>query len=228
MSAAGAARADGRIAAPPLDGRAWLCRLVYMDTRQRYVDAAIALLREGGYARAGINEIVAASGAPKGSLYHHFPGGKQQIVAEALDAYTRAVGENAARALAGATTPAGRVRALFAAVAQRLEGSGFRSSCAAGTVALDLDADLESVRDAVHAFFATWIALVAPHFRLRDQARAASFASLLLTAIEGGYVRGRAEHSTRALDEAADWLASVAEREAAAPARRSRAPARKR
>ena len=201
-----------------------------METRQRYVDAAIALLREGGYARAGINEIVAASGAPKGSLYHHFPGGKQQIVREALDAYTHAVGAYAARALAGATTPAGRVRALFAAVAHRLEASGFRSSCAAGAVALDLDADLEAVRDAVHAFFAAWVALVAPHFPLRDPARAASFTGLLLTAIEGGYVRGRAEHSTRALDEAAGWLAELADREAAAaaPARRSRSPARKR
>jgi len=200
-----------------------------MDTRDRYVHTAIVLLREGGYARAGINEIVASSGAPKGSLYHHFPGGKQQIVREALDAYTRAVGEYAARALAGATTPAGRVRALFAAVAHRLEASGFRSSCAAGAVALDLDADLEAVRGAVHAFFAAWVALVAPHFPLGDPARAASFAGLLLTAIEGGYVRGRAEHSTRALDEAAEWLATIAERECTPrPARGSQTRTRKR
>jgi len=191
-----------------------------MDTRDRYIDAAITLLREGGYARAGINEIIAVCGAPKGSLYHHFPGGKQQIVREALAAYARAVGDVAARALAGATTPGARVRALFAAVAHRLETSRFRSSCAAGTVALDLDADLEPLRDAVRAFFAAWVALVAPHFAGYDPVRAASFASLLLTAIEGGYVRGRAEHSTRALDEAAGWLADLADREAEAPPRR--------
>jgi TetR/AcrR family transcriptional repressor of lmrAB and yxaGH operons len=198
-----------------------------MDTRDRFVDAAIDLLREGGYARAGINEIVASSGAPKGSLYHHFPGGKQQIVREALAAYGRAVSAYADDVLTRAGTPAERVRALFAVVARRLETSGFRRSCAAGAVALDLDADLESVREAVRAFFDAWVEQVAPQLPLGDRARQASFAGLLLTAIEGGYVRGRAEHSTRALLEAGEWLALLIEKSATSPSpspARTRAP----
>ena len=196
-----------------------------MDTRDRYLAAAIDLLREGGYARAGINEIVAVSGAPKGSLYHHFPGGKQQIVNESLAAYGATVARYVEQALAAATTPAAKVRALFEAVARRLEDSHFRRSCAAGAVALDLDPDLETVRESVRSFFDAWVTLVASQFDMDDPVRGRSFAGLLLTAIEGGYVRGRAEHSTRALLEAGELLASLAELGAARrppPARRSR------
>jgi AcrR family transcriptional regulator len=199
-----------------------------MDTRDRYVHAAIGLLREGGYARAGINEIVAASGAPKGSLYHHFPGGKQQVVCESLAAYTASVVAYVERALADASTPGNKVRALFTAVAGRLESSGFRQSCAAGAVALDLHAELESVRAAVRSFFDAWVALVAPRLAVGSPARQASFAGLLLTAIEGGYVRGRAEHSTRALLEAGEWLGALADRAANDPPRSSTASRRPR
>ena len=52
--------------------------------RDRMVEAALAGLQASGLAGAGINQVVAASGAPKGSLYHYFPGGKSQLVREAL------------------------------------------------------------------------------------------------------------------------------------------------
>ncbi|HEX4885839.1 MAG TPA: TetR/AcrR family transcriptional regulator, partial [Casimicrobiaceae bacterium] len=60
-------------------------------TRARLLAAAVMLLRRSGLAGAGINEIVRESGAPKGSVYHHFPQGKEQIVTEALALHGSAV-----------------------------------------------------------------------------------------------------------------------------------------
>jgi len=54
--------------------------------RERMLEAAISLMRRTGLSGAGINEVVRESQAPKGSIYHYFPGGKQQLAAEAIEA----------------------------------------------------------------------------------------------------------------------------------------------
>jgi AcrR family transcriptional regulator len=195
-------------------------------SRERMVEAAIALMRRAGLSGAGINEIVRESGAPKGSVYHFFPGGKKQIVGESLAVYSARVLAFVEAALAGGRTPAGRVQALFRAFAQRLEQGGFRASCAAGAVSLDLDTDdLDGVRQAVEAAFEAWTALIARQLGFADARRARSFAGLVLTAIEGAYVRGRAERSGRPFAEAGQWLAQLAEAEAARKAQARRPPA---
>jgi len=184
------------------------------DTRERVIDATITLMRRAGYSGAGINEILKESGAPKGSLYHFFPDGKRQIASEAIAAYSARVCALYDEALAKGGTPGEKVRRLFQLAARRLEQADFRQSCAGGAVSLDLDAELEAVRVAVERYFADSIDRYAKHLAFRDARRAKSFAGLLFTAIQGGYIRGRAERSTRAFKEAAAWLAELADREA--------------
>lgn len=183
-------------------------------TRDRLLESAITLMRRSGLAGAGINEIVRASGAPKGSVYHFFPGGKQQIVAEGLERSARQVVAFIESALATKRAPGAKVRALFAAFARRLEQGGYRTSCAAGTVCLDLDAELEGLRLVVASVFDAYVDAIAAHFAIANRRRARSFASLLLTAIEGAYVRGRAERSSAPFREAGNWLARLAEQSA--------------
>lgn len=191
-------------------------------SKERMLDAAIGLMRHGGLAAAGMNEIVAASGAPKGSLYHFFPEGKRQLASEALARYAGRIHANLEASLASARTPGGKVRALFSGLERRLVEAGYGQSCAVGAVTLDLDEDLEPVRLAAGAAFDDWRALIARHFDIPDRARRDAFAGLVLTAIQGGYVRGRAERSVRPFREASAWLAEIAEREAGAvsPVRR--------
>jgi TetR/AcrR family transcriptional repressor of lmrAB and yxaGH operons len=193
-----------------------------MGTRERILDAAVNVLRRSGLAGASLGEVLAESGAPKGSLYHYFPEGKQQVVRDALAVYGARVRDYIAVTLAPGARPSDKVRALFAAVAGRLESGGFGESCAGGTVSLDLGAPDERVRADVAREFASWIDLITHHVAIPDPARRRAFAGLVLTAIEGGYVRGRAEHSTRALLEAADWLAPLADREAGIDAQDTR------
>ncbi len=184
-----------------------------VGTRDRLLEAAVALLRRSGLSGAGINEIVRQSGAPKGSVYHFFPDGKQQIAEEALERYAQRVVAFIDAALSGKRSSAEKVRALFEAFAQRLEQGEFRQSCAGGTVCLDLDAELESLRRVVATSFAQYTNAIGVHFPFRSRKRAASFAGLLLSAIEGAYIRGRADRSSAPFREAGAWLAELAERE---------------
>ena len=179
--------------------------------RERMIEAAITLMRRSGYSGVGINEVLAESGAPKGSMYHYFPDGKRQIAAEALTTYAVRVVAFIDESLARGRTPAGKVRALFEAFARRLEAFDYRQSCAAGCVSLDLDPGLEPVRDAVQGAFESYIATIASHFPGMGARRARSFGGFILTAIEGAYIRGRAEHSADAFREAGEWLARLAE-----------------
>ena len=178
--------------------------------RERIIEAAIALMRRSGYSGVGINEVLAESGAPRGSMYHYFPDGKKQIAAEALATYATRIVAFIDENLARGRTPAGKVRALFEAFALRLERFDYRQSCAAGCVSLDLDPALENVRAAVEGAFASYIDVIARHFPELGPKRARAFAGFVLTAIEGAYIRGRAEHSAVAFREAGEWMAGVA------------------
>jgi len=181
------------------------------SSRERMLEATIALMRESGLSGAGINQIVRESGAPKGSVYYFFPLGKQQIVTEALAVYSQRVQEFIAAAMAGRGTSAERVRALFDAFAQRVEDGRFRRSCAVGAVSLDLDDDLDELRLTLCATFEEWRGLIEHHIELDDGRLTASFAGLVLTAIEGAYIRCRAEASSQPFREAGVWLARLVE-----------------
>lgn len=184
------------------------------DSRSRMVEAAIALMRGSGLSGAGINEVVRESGSPKGSVYHFFPGGKVQLCAEALQVYARRVGEFIDIALSSRRAPRDKVKALFDAFARRVEEGGFQKSCAVGTVALDLDADLDPLRAVLALAFSDWATGIARHFDFADARERRSFAGLVLTAIEGAYIRCRAERSSRPFKEAGVWIAELADRRA--------------
>src|SRR5690348_4536965 len=179
--------------------------------RERMLEAATSLMRRTGLSGAGINEVVRESRAPKGSMYHYFPGGKQQLAAEAIDVYAARVRDFLDATLSAARTPAGKVHALFEALARRIEDAQFEASCAAGAVSLDLDAQLESLRRNVDAAFSGWVDTIAAQFRPRNARAANSFASLVLTTIEGAYIRSRIARSTEPFREAGRWLSGIAQ-----------------
>jgi TetR/AcrR family transcriptional regulator, lmrAB and yxaGH operons repressor len=183
-------------------------------------------MRRSGLSGAGINEIVAESHAPKGSIYYFFPQGKQQIVSEALTVYAERGLAAWGQALSTAKEPGGKIHALFDAIAARTELGHYRASCAAGAVTLDLGNDLEVVREAIATAFSQWIELIFIHFPIANAARRRSFAGLVLTVIEGAFIRARAERSSKPFQDAAEWLAEIAEREVRqtrrAPRRRDR------
>ena len=177
------------------------------SARDQILEAAIVLMKQSGLTGAGINQILARSGAPKGSLYHYFPDGKQQIAIEALTLYAERVAAAFERTLSSKKRAADKIRALIRFVADRFEDAEFEQSCAAGAVTLDLDADVAAIQSVIANAFRSWQDVIARHLPIRSAARRESFAGLVLSTIEGAYVRGRAEHSKQPFVDAGEWLA---------------------
>ena len=179
--------------------------------RQAIVQAAAALLRRRGYAATGLNDIVARSGAPKGSLYHYFPRGKAQIG----EAAVRAAGEVVRRTLEQIRAEAPDAAGLIGEYVRRLAGwmaqSGWRDGCPITTTLLETAADEPAIREAGQAAFAGWIAVMAQ--ALRDDGvppeRADRLAAFAISALEGALVQARVERAEAPILAAGEELAAL-------------------
>ncbi|MFM7344662.1 MAG: TetR/AcrR family transcriptional regulator [Tagaea sp.] len=170
--------------------------------------AATRLLRRGGLAAAGVNRIVAESGAPKGSLYHFFPDGKDQIAREALAAYAERVAARVRERLEPMMgDPAAVVRGFFAMGAEAARRSDYALSCPAGAVALDLEPDDTELRRACDGVFARLAGELVAVLAVLPAARRAPFAGLMVSTMQGAYIRARAARSPAPFDEAGEQLA---------------------
>lgn len=182
-----------------------------ISPRAKLVGTTLDLLRRGGLSGAGINQVIGASQAPKGSVYHYFPGGKQQLVIEALRTAERSVGESFA-AIFGDTAPvAGKVRALFTKTAAGLEANEYAKGCPVAAVTLDLDRHARALGEVCGDVFDGWTDVIARGLGdvPRDERRAV--AQLILAALEGGLVLARAQAAKTPLVAGGEALAVALE-----------------
>lgn len=100
-----------------------------VDSQAKMILATLDLLRGSGLAGAGINSIVAMSGAPKGSVYHFFPTGKHGLVAAALDEAEKVIGDGFRRIFSQKAPVSEKIRSLFESTAVRIEASNFMKGC---------------------------------------------------------------------------------------------------
>ena len=108
------------------------------SSRDRLLDAAVDLLQRQGYHGTGLNELLERSEAPRGSLYHYFPGGKEQIGAEAIARAGEQVAAAIAHLLRAKPSVADAVEALAGLLAAGLEASAFERGCPVATTALEV------------------------------------------------------------------------------------------
>lgn len=187
------------------------------NQREKIVRATASLLRRRGYAATGLAEITAESGAPKGSLYHYFPGGKDQIATEAV----RYAGEKVATTLAeldrAAANPAGIVRAYGRLLAGWMAESGFQDGCPITTTLLETAPTKAEVTQAGQAAFGAWTAIIATRLTAAGLSaeRAAHLARFAFMAIEGALIFARVEASDAPILSATEEVAALFEREMA-------------
>jgi AcrR family transcriptional regulator len=163
------------------------------STREAILTAAVELMRRKGYAEVGVKDIAQASGAPIGSLYHHFRGGKVQIAREAL------INAGAAYALlipsiVGAYTDLGEaIDGVFVQAAEDMAGTGFANMCPVASVAAEVADTVEELRETSAAVFTGWIDGGAAYFVARglDEALAREVTLALIAALEGAFVLAR-------------------------------------
>jgi TetR/AcrR family transcriptional repressor of lmrAB and yxaGH operons len=181
------------------------------SSREAFVSSTAKLLRRQGYAATGLNEIVARSGAPRGSLYFHFPGGKQELALAAMEHSGEQLRGAIAAVMASPGGAARTVGGLIDALAAGLEASGYRDGCPIATVTLEAAAGSEPVRLTAERVFSSWLselesALVAEG---AEPEAARRRAMLVLAAAEGGLLLARAQRDTAPLTAVRDELQNL-------------------
>jgi AcrR family transcriptional regulator len=194
--------------------------LVTVPTRQRLIDAASVLFRRQGLSGTGVKQILAAADAPFSSLYHHFPGGKDELAAVAI----AAAGDHYEALVTGVWDAqadlAGSVAAVFDGAAEILVLTGYADACPIATVALEVASTNETLRAATARVFGRWDDAVTRRLAAggADGAGARALAQSILALLEGAFILARAAKSTepmRAARDSAVTLVQAALRDAA-------------
>jgi len=180
------------------------------QTRDRIVATSAELFRRQGFASTGVKQIVAEASAPFGSLYHFFPGGKEQLGAEVIRWSGAMYGQLIGLFFTPGADPVEATRNFFAAAGQTLVETDYADACPIATVALEVSSTSEPLREACAEVFEGWIALASAYMHDAGIAadRARPLALSLLASLEGAFVLARALRSTEPLEAAGETAAT--------------------
>ncbi|MEE4544665.1 helix-turn-helix domain-containing protein [Streptomyces sp. V4-01] len=167
------------------------------------VFSAAQLIRRDGVAATGMREVAAHAQAPRGSLQHYFPGGKEQLVNEAVAWAGRYAGKRVARFMAAmdAPTPGGLFAAMVRQWSDEYLALGYGAGCPVAAATVDCAQSVASTREAAAAAFTTWSGPVAAALTAMGvpAAQAPALATLMISTLEGAILIARAEQDVRAL-----------------------------
>lgn len=185
-----------------------------IPARDRIVFATAELLRHRGYAATGMKQIVEDANAPFGSIYHYFPGGKEELADETV----RRGGEFFLALLMiyleDYPDPAEAISEFFDGAAGTLERTGYADACPIATLALEVANTNERLRRTTAAAFDSWLVPLVTRFTdagIRAKA-AEDLATATLAALEGGFILSRAKRSTQPMAAARDLAVGAVER----------------
>lgn len=184
------------------------------ESRERFIDAAVDAFRRNGYHGVGVQGLVEASGAPRGSFYHHFPGGKEELAALAVERAGRFVsGEidaafDAARDAGGATDPATALAHLSRRLGELLARSDWREGCPLAAIASDSLEALPALEATVRETLERWQRRLSGQLAAAGLAAAAAdaLAEEVLVLLEGAWMVARVRRSTAPFDTASAVL----------------------
>jgi AcrR family transcriptional regulator len=166
-------------------------------TRERIVNASAELFQRRGYNATGVKQIVAEASAPFGSLYHFFPGGKEQLGAEVIRWSGARYAQLVDVFFEPAPDVATAVETFFAGAADTLVETDYADACPIATVALEVASSSEPLREATDVFN-SWIDIAATRFASAGiaPATARELAIAMIALLEGAFVLSRALRST--------------------------------
>lgn len=175
-------------------------------TKERMTASAVALLREQGVTGVTIDAVLARSGAPRGSVYHHFPGGRTELLLTAGQTASDFI-TALLREAVGAGDPAQALEAFAAFWKASLETSDYRAGCPIVALAVSGRAD-QGTDDLARETFRHWQEQLDALFRAqgRDADESAALATLVVAALEGAVVLCKAERSADPLDRVTQQL----------------------
>ncbi|MSO41048.1 MAG: TetR/AcrR family transcriptional regulator [Solirubrobacterales bacterium] len=173
-------------------------------TKERIMETTAGLFRRYGYTGTGMKQIVAEANAPFGSLYHHFPGGKEELGTEVILSSGAMYGALFEAIMDAAPDVPTGVSHFFAGAAETLRQTGYEDACPIETVALEVASSNETLRKATAEVFESWTSAATSRFTAAGipEARSRELALSMLAGLEGAFVLSRATRDTQSLDAA--------------------------
>jgi TetR/AcrR family transcriptional regulator, lmrAB and yxaGH operons repressor len=180
-------------------------------TKARLTESMLELIQTSGYSGTGLNAVIEHAAAPKGSVYFHFPDGKEGLGAAAVELAAKQFEALIAETAVSAGGPAEAARAAIEALTAIVSESNFRLGCPVSVVTLEMGAESERLRQACATAFESWIAPTAALLEASgvDAGDARSLATVVVSTIEGAVIVSRAMQSTQPLVSAAEVVAEL-------------------
>jgi TetR/AcrR family transcriptional repressor of lmrAB and yxaGH operons len=178
------------------------------DSKEKTVGAAIKLFRQQGFHGTALHDILAAGGSPRGSLYFHFPGGKEEIGETALTIAGEAARARIAKAAEASDSAEAFVTRVARGMAADLEQSEFKEGCPIATTALETAAQSEMLGAAARGAFKKWeheIQRGLERFGMTSE-DAEQIATAILSQLEGALLLARTYRSPEPLQRAEQAL----------------------
>jgi TetR/AcrR family transcriptional repressor of lmrAB and yxaGH operons len=182
------------------------------SAREDLIVAAVELFRARGYEGVGVAELLTKAGAPRGSLYFHFPGGKEQIGAEAVARVGASVAQRFRELRQSGVDLDTYVERVFKTTARESKDRDYKASCPMAAIAAETSSESPLLSQAVREAFASWqeeMQLAARDNGLSAK-NAAIFASAMLAAMEGAFIVSKAEQTSAAHINAAHAIKALA------------------
>lgn len=167
--------------------------------RERLILTAARLFQEQGFNSTGLNQILHESAVPKGSLYHYFPGGKEDLAVAAIEHSTAEVGSKLQHLVAQSQALLPTLGAVIDYFAHELESSQFLKGCPVATIALEQAGLNAKIQSACGTAYAAWQSALALLLAAHGQKNPAELAERLLVALEGALLLSRARRDCGAL-----------------------------
>ena len=182
-------------------------------TRDRILDATAELLRIRGYTGTGMKQVVAQAGAPLGSVYHFFPGGKEQLAGESLERAGAFYHDLVLAVFDGEDDVVAGTRAVFDGAAEVLRQSGYEDACPVATVALEVASTSEPLRRAADRVFESWLRTLTSRFVDAgvEPAVARSTAISVVALLEGAFLLSRSARTTESVAATGDAAVALVE-----------------
>jgi TetR/AcrR family transcriptional repressor of lmrAB and yxaGH operons len=180
------------------------------DTRERMIETTASLVHRRGFYGTSLNEILTESDAPRGSLYYHFPGGKEQLVLEATRQGVAHITRFLEEVFTEASDAAEAVHAFIAAAAHELRDSGFVFGCPVAPIVLD-SPESSLLAETCREGLEEWQEVLIEGLGSAgiEGGRARSLGTMIVCGLEGGLILARARRDIAPLDAVGEELATM-------------------
>ena len=171
------------------------------NKKEQIVLAALDLLQSKGYTATGINEIIEKSGCPRGSLYHYFKKGKDEIIREALLLYGTRLNGFLETAAGETKNLSGYLRLLYGYFMENLVSADFGKTCPIASTALET-INNEAITETVHQVYSLWKKTVSRNLSANKISQPDKTADVLFSMLEGALLSARIQKNTEPLENA--------------------------